>query len=490
MVSMNQDIDKIASNATKWSGITEIVAKLVTPIVSMVMARLLTPEAYGVVATVAIVISFAELFTDAGFQKYLIQHEFKDDQDKEESTTVAFWSNFALSVFFWIIIALFNKPLAALVGSPGLGNVLIIAAAAIPITAFSSIQMALYKRDFNFKTLFKIRIVGIIIPLFVTLPLAYILRNFWAIIISNLLSSLINAILLTYYSSWKPRCYFSFEKLRGMFAFSMWSMFETFSIWATSYLDIFIVSSALGAYYLGIYKTSMSIVGQITGIITAATTPVLFSALSRLQNDEEHFKSVFFKFQKYVSILIFPVGVLLFVFSDFFTSVFLGNQWGEASGFIGWWGLTSSFTIVLSHYSSEVYRSKGRPKLSFLAQIIHLCFLVPTVLLAVKYDFQILYISRSLVRFTMIIISFVILYCVLHFPIGEMMCNVTPSIVAASIMGICSYFLLSLADSTLWTVVVLLLSIAIYLLIILLFPSERAIVYSFGKRIIQKKIHK
>ncbi|MBO5919693.1 MAG: oligosaccharide flippase family protein [Bacteroidales bacterium] len=68
MSELNNKIVK----ATKWSSITEVVAKLITPITSIVLARLLTPEAFGVVATLTMVITFAEIFTDAGFQKYLI----------------------------------------------------------------------------------------------------------------------------------------------------------------------------------------------------------------------------------------------------------------------------------------------------------------------------------------------------------------------------------------------------------------------------------
>ena len=156
-------------NATKWSAISELVAKLVLPITNMVLARLLVPEAFGVVTTITMIVSFAEIFTDAGFQKYLVQHEFVDDADREQSTTVAFWSNFVLSLILWGAIAIFCKPLACLVGNPGLGNVISIACVSIPIAAFSSIQMALYKRDFDFKTLFKVRIAGILMPIVITI---------------------------------------------------------------------------------------------------------------------------------------------------------------------------------------------------------------------------------------------------------------------------------------------------------------------------------
>ena len=72
---MQKDIKLQATKATLWSGVAEIASKLITPIISMVLARLLTPEAYGIVATISIIVSFAQIFTDAGFQRYLVQHE-------------------------------------------------------------------------------------------------------------------------------------------------------------------------------------------------------------------------------------------------------------------------------------------------------------------------------------------------------------------------------------------------------------------------------
>lgn len=72
---MSDSLNKKIKTATKWSTVGEIAAKLVTPISSMVLARLLTPDAFGVVTTLTMIITFAEIFTDAGFQKYLVQHD-------------------------------------------------------------------------------------------------------------------------------------------------------------------------------------------------------------------------------------------------------------------------------------------------------------------------------------------------------------------------------------------------------------------------------
>ncbi len=481
---MPQELNTKVKTATKWSTVGEIVSKLVTPITSMVLARLLTPEAFGVVTTLTMIIAFAEIFTDAGFQKYLVQHEFIDNRDRDESTNVAFWSNLVMSFIIWGIIAIFANPLAALVGNPGLGYVLIIACVNIPIAAFSSIQYALYKRDLDFKTLFKVRVVSTLIPLLVTVPLAFWLRSYWALVIGNITVHTSNAVLLTVFSKWKPRFYYSFAKLKEMLSFTIWSMIEAVSIWLTGYVDVFIVGTMLSQYYLGLYKTSSSLVGQIMSLITGITTPILFSALSRLQNDEKEFHRLFFRFQKLVGLLIIPLGVGIFIFSDLATELVLGSQWMEASGFVGLWGLTSSVTIVLSHYSSEVYRAKGKPKLSVLAQVLHIVVLWPTILIAVKYGFETLYIARSLVRLELIAVNLCIMGIAVKMPVGKMITNVFPSCVAAACMLL---VLLLPATSNLWiNIVYALVATVIYFVVVMFFPEERRTLLNMPKLIKNK----
>src|SRR5699024_2825776 len=190
----------------------------------MILARILAPEAFGVIVTVTMIVSFAEMFTDSGFQKYLVQHEFKDEQDKRKSANVAFWSNLVLSLILWGGISLFNEEIAEMVGNPGLGIVIIVSCIQLPLTAFSSIQMALYRRDFDFKTLFVVRVIGILIPLVVTIPLALIGFDYWSLVIGLIAMQLFNAIFLTLKSSWKPTFYYSFKRLKKMFSFSVWSL--------------------------------------------------------------------------------------------------------------------------------------------------------------------------------------------------------------------------------------------------------------------------
>ena len=476
---MSNTLKDQAIQATKWSAITEIMAKLVMPISNMVLARLLTPDAFGVVATLTMIITFAELFTDAGFQKYLVQHEFIDETDREQSTTVAFWSNFLFSMFIWICIAVFSKQIAALVGGPELWFVLTVACVSIPLAAFSSIQMALFKRDFDFKTLFKVRIVGITIPLVVTIPLAIWLRSYWALVFGTIVKNLADGILLTVYSKWKPRFYYSVNKFKEMFSFTVWSLFEAISIWLTGYVDIFIVGYYMSKYYLGLYTTSSITVAQIMGLIQSTTVPILFSTLSRLQDDEAEFQNMFYKFSKIVSIFLVPIGAGIFCFSHLVTVILLGEQWYEAEGFIGLWGLMSTITILWAQLSSEVYRAKGKPKLSVLVQWLHIVVLWPVVLIAVHYGFETLYIARSLVRVESIIVNIAIMYLFLNFSPVKMVTNIMPSLIAGFSQIAVAMLMRGINNSVLWEIICVGISSLVYLFVILMFKEEHLIIKNY-----------
>lgn len=477
------DITSKASGATKWSFITEIAVKLVSPITNMILARLLLPEAFGAVATITMIISFAEVFTDAGFQKYIIQHEFSDEDDFNKTVNVAFWSNLSLSVLIVGAIWVFRDQLAILVGSPDLGMGIAIASASIILVAFSSIQTAVYRRNFDFKTLFFVRIAVAFLPLVITVPLAIWLRNFWALIIGTLAMHFAQSVILTARSKWKIKFYYSFNKLKEMFSFSSWSLLEAISIWLTSYIGTFLVGRGLNDYYLGLYKTSMATVNAYMAIITAAITPVVFSTLSRLQNDDEAFKEYYYKTQSLTALFVLPMGVGIFVFRDFVTRVLLGDNWMEASGFIGLWGLTSALTIVFCHLASEVYRSKGKPRISLITQLIHLAFLVPTIIVSLEFGFETLYISRSLVRLEGLFAAGLVLYFGFGISIFVTLKNIFVKLMASVIMGCVGFYLLKIMDSIGWQTISVLICIIVYFAVLWLFPKERQALKSFIKKI-------
>ena len=464
--------DKVI-NATKWSSITEITAKIVSPITNMILARILAPEAFGVVATVTMIVSFAEMFTDSGFQKYLVQHEFESDEERYQNANVAFWTNFFISIILWGIITLFRDQLAEMVGNPGLGNVVAIACFQLPLSSFSSIQMALYRRDFDFKTLFLVRIVAVCVPFFVTIPLALLGLNYWALIIGTIFMKILNAVILTVKSPWKPQLFFKVSILKEMLSFSIWSLIEAISIWFTQWIDVFIISNLLTQYYLGIYKTSTTMVNSVMSLIAASTVPVLFSALSRLQNNPEKFNSMYFTVQRYVSILVFPLGVGIYLYSDLATQIFLGNKWNEASNVIGIWALTSAIMIVLGHFNSEVFRAKGRPKLSFLSQVLHLVILVPVCIISSKYGFWSLVYSRAWVRMQLSLVGMAIMKWCIKFPIEKVFMNIMPTFISSLLMGILGYLLRQISTNVIWSIISIFICCIFYFCVLSLFPGMK-----------------
>lgn len=477
-------------NATKWSAFAEIVSKLIAPITTMVLARVLTPEAFGVVTTLTMVIAFAEIFTDAGFQRYIIQHEFLNEDDMDKSTNVAFWTNLVMSLLIWGGISIFSEPIASLVGSSGLGIVLVVACASIPLAAFSSIQMAVFKRSLDFKSLFYRRLVAVLIPLFVTIPLAFCLRTYWALVIGTIAVNLANAIILTLQSPWKPKLYYDIIRLKEMISFSIWSVFDSVLIWCTSYIEILFIGRMLSAYYLGIYKTSMTTVGQFTSIIVSAVLPIVMPALSRIQGDQSAIREMLLKMQKYMSVLLLPIGFGIFMFSGLITDVMLGNQWHEAIPYIGIWGLMEAITVIFSRFCSNIYPAIGKPKISVVVQVLHLIVLIPAVYFAIGYGFSTLFYVRAFLRLELVAVNMLFAYIYIKQSPIRMIINVVPEFFACIVMSGAAWALLKISNDTFLQIVWILVCAIFYFIALCLFRDDRLILKSMINKLLVPNIKK
>lgn len=461
--------------AAKWSLITEILAKLITPITNIILAHILAPTAFGILATIMMVISFAEMLADAGFQKFLVQYEFESEEAKQKSVSVAFISNIVLAIVLWIAIIVWRDDLASLVGNEGLGIPLAVMGAMLPLSAFSSIQMAMYRRNFNFKFLLSIRMITIITPLLVSIPMALAGFDYWSLIAGLLAAQLFTAIALCVRQEKLISIYFSGSVFRNMFSFSAWSLAEAFSIWLTAWVDTFIISHFLNAYYLGVYKMPTAIVTTVMAIATSSMAPVLFSALSRHQHNQEEFEKTFLTFQRYMALFLVPLGVGMFVYQDFIVQILLGPQWKLAGIVLGSWALSSSLVTAISYLISEAFRAKGMPNISFLAQMLHLIVLIPVIYICVQYDFTTFVYARSIVRIQMIVVLLYLLAIYVKMDAWSVIFNIKAYIITSAIVGVGSYALLHLYNSMIWTIFCICISLISYLVVLYLFPTERII---------------
>ena len=289
---MAENKNTVIQKSIGWSLFSEIAAKFVTPVTNMLLARILTPDDFGILAICNMLVSFVDIITDAGFGKYLVQSDIKSEEERDRLANVAFWSNLAISALMFLLIILNRVRIASLLGGKEYSTVICVASFQLILTSISSIQTGLFRRLFDFKKLFWARLAVAIMPLVIAVPFAYSTKSYWALIIGNLSGALINAILLTILSSWRPKFYYSFPLLKRMFNFSFWSLCEGLANWVIFWIDTFLVTQIYSAYYVGIYKNSANMVLSIMGMISASMSPVLLSVLSRVKDDKKEYESL------------------------------------------------------------------------------------------------------------------------------------------------------------------------------------------------------
>ncbi len=415
--------------ATRWSAMAEVATRLVNPLANIILARVLAPEAFGLVATINIVISFTRLFSETGLQKYVIQHEFKNREDFEVGVSSIFWANFVLSLFLFFIIGGFRNTLANLLGDSSIGLPLVLASVSLLISPFYSIKVALLKREMNFKNVFLARLSSAISIVFVTIPAAILMKSYVAILLGSLTGEIITVVILLKVYPWKPRYTFDKKAFSNMVSFSAWIIVEYLLTWMTTNAGIFIINHNLSTYYSGIYKTSITTVEQIIGLITMATTPVFFSATSRMQNDRDSMIANYLHFITLLSVVIIPIGISIFVFSNTIVGILLGSQWGEAVGFIGLYGICTALFGLLSSQWTSLFEAAGVPKYVVLVQVIYFGVLSALLLYGVKHGFNVVYKCRCIGTLVYVIIELPLIYHVFGVGLKELIKRFLPTFI-------------------------------------------------------------
>ncbi len=470
---MEDSITKRTFAAAKWSTISEIAAKCITPITSMILARILAPEAFGVLATVTMVISFSEIFVEQGFQKYLIQHVFFTEDEANRYMSVAFWANLAISLGIWGIISAFNAQIAELVGNPGKGFLIVITGVTIPLYGIIGIQSCNLKKQLNFKKLFYVRIASSLVPLFITVPLAFLGCDYWSLIIGNIAGIVVQSLTLTAVKAFKPRLYFSWKCLKEMLSYGIWTILNGLATWLTSWIDAFLIGRFMSDYYLGLYKNTTGMMTSIFGIVTASIVPVLFSSLSKLQDDEAGFRKMYLNVQSFLCLFLLPTGMGLYFYRKFATGILLGSQWSEAADIIGITAITTVLRLIYVGLNGDVLRAKGEFKVPLILQMLDLVITIPLCYCSLKVGFwQFVYV-RSLARLILIVPE-------LHYM--HKICKISPKdqwmtsrhmYAATVVMSIAAWLLTRHSHGFFASVGGILVCMAVYGAILLAFPEER-----------------
>lgn len=439
------------AKATKWSLFTQIIAKIIPPLSSMILARIFAPEVFGIIATVTMVTSFADTFSESGFQKYIISKEYNNSEELTRDSDVAYWTNLGISTLLWIIISVFSTPLCKILGNPGIEIALIVACAQLPITSLSSIQVAIYHRTYNFSKVFWGQLISSISNLCLTLVLAFLGCGFWSIIFGNIAGYLIKAILLTIGSPWHPHLYYNIKRATHIFSFSFWIMAEGMAVWLTSWFDSFVVGNRLSSHDLGIYKNSQSVVNGVLAIPQNSITNVLLVTLSKLRDNDSEYNKAFLNAERLLGYILLPMAAGICIFRKLAVRIAFGTGWEDAEIVVGVWALASVLRILFVSINTAVYVSKGKPKISLYCQLLDMLFLIPTCIFGIRLGFEKFVILRGIIRLDIIIPNFIILSRVFGIKFTSIAKNMFKPIIATLAMSVLAYLLQQIMTSMAWS---------------------------------------
>jgi len=391
------------ATAAKWSILAELASKGLTPIIFVVLAWLLTPKDFGLIAIATMIISFAQIFWDAGLSKALIQRQ----KDIEKTANIVFWTNAILGILIYVLLLLSAGFIAHLFNEPLAEDVIKIQGIQIILASLCSVQTALFKKDLNFKPLFYVRLLTTVLPGLASIPLAWGGLGYWALVVGTLVGALGQLILLWLINPWRPKLEYDKWIARQLISFSLWVTGEGFLSWGIMWLDALIIGAYLGTEDLGLYRTGNAFVLIVFSLLLSPLLPVLFSSFSRLQDDRPRMLLAVRKSIRAVSIISIPTGIGFFITGGLLEEIIFEDKWSGIGAVIGWMGLMHGISWLVG-VNSEAYRSIGRADLSTKIMMISLLFYLPTFLIAAQYSLEVFLIARFVVAIVAIPIHIVV----------------------------------------------------------------------------------
>lgn len=320
---MEESLKKQTVKGIAWSGVEKISTYIATFIVNIVMARLLIPADYGVVGIISVFVSFSQLFIDGGFTTALIS---KSDRDEIDFRTV-FVFNLAISILLYSCLFCAAPLIEKFYNITRLGSVLRVYCLVLVISALSAIQITKYTIDVNFKTISKISIPSSLISGGIGIVMAYCGMGIWSIVGQHLSAAVIKSFLAVFYSRWIPKLVFSYQRFRQLFAFS--SKLVVSSLIDRVYTNSFplFIGKVFPPSTLGNYTRGDQFGKLPSGILEDIFNRVTFPLMSKIQDDNERLRSLYRKYIKLSSFLIFPVMMLVVVMAEPLVKVLLTEKW-------------------------------------------------------------------------------------------------------------------------------------------------------------------
>ena len=309
-----------------WSSIDRFSAQGIQFVFSILIARLLLPEDYGVIAMLGIFMAVSQTFIDSGFGTALIR---KIDRTDTDFSTV-FYFNIAVASVFYAILFFSAPAIANFYETPLLESVTKVVALNLIINSLSGIHNAKLSIAIDFKSRAKISIITTLLTGAVGLWMAYAGYGVWALVVQNLFSSVLRTVMLWIIVKWRPQLIFSWKSFKELFSFG--SKLLASGLLDTLYNNIYtlVIGKVFSPSTLGVYSKASALAefpsSNITGVLQGVTFPVL----STIQNEEERLADAYKRFLRLSAFIVFPLMVGLSAVADPFIRLALTDKWEGA----------------------------------------------------------------------------------------------------------------------------------------------------------------
>lgn len=398
---------------------------------NVILARILSPNDYGLFALLIVFVSFCHVFVEGGFVRALIQKQ--DRSEIDFSTTLIF--NIAVAVFFYIILFFISPFIAEFYAKPELENLAKVLFLMVILNSLSIVQITKFQIEVNFKKIAFINLIALIISGICGISLAFGGFGVWALIWQLILKQVLVTILSWYYGKWRPKTGFSKESFKKLFGFGIKLSFVGFIAMVLANIYNLFIAKIYDTKQLGLYHQSEVVPTAVFGAVTSAIATATFPLLSALQNDKSELVRIFKRLIKLTSLLTIPVMVGLAVISENFILVFLTEKWIDAAPLLFWFCLCYIFTPI-STINLNVLTAIGRSDLFLKIALIKLPLTLTMMAITFPISLKAIIMGQALLGFVAFFINTYIIGKYYDFGAFKQLGYIWRSFAASFVMGL------------------------------------------------------
>jgi len=337
----------------------------------IILARILSPNDFGLMGIALLTMSILETFSETGFQQALIQKKEDIKSYLDNAWTVLILRGFVLFVILYFI-----APYAAIFFSaPEAKPIIRVIGFSIIFQAFTNIGITYFKKELEFDKEFIYQLTGILADFIVAISAVLILRNVWALVLGLLAGNITRCFVSYLIHPYRPRLNFALEKVKELFGFGKWILGSSIIIFLLIQGDDIFVGKLLGTTTLGFYQLAYRISNMPATEITQVISQVTFPAYSKLQDNILKLREAYLKVLQFTAFLSFPLAGLIFILAPDFTKIFLGEKWIpmiQAMQVLCFFGITRAINATIG----SIFQGIGKPNIITLGAGFQLIILV------------------------------------------------------------------------------------------------------------------